>query len=130
LTRGRGTVGHPAYRSAAELHKRYLRHDGFVHNAGDIADPVYVDGKYTATVIEAGLSGAIIFWHDAFGLGNDFETVFELPLAPDDAAEVILDVASHIDVTRHSRRTREEFLERSDPETSVAVRAAVISRRD
>jgi hypothetical protein len=128
--RGRATAAHPAYRSSAELHKRYLEHDAFVHIAGDIADPVYLDGKYTATVMEAALSGSIVFWHDTFGLGNDYETVIELPLEPQGAAKVIVEVAQSIDVALHSRLTREEFLERNDPAGSVAVRASVISGRD
>ena len=31
---------------------------------------------------EAGMSGCIIFWHDAMNLGNRFETVFEISIDP------------------------------------------------
>lgn len=103
--------------------RRYQAHDGFVHVARDVAHPIYLDGKYTATLIEAGLTGAILFWHDTFGLGNHLETVFEVPVEPARAAERILEVRSSLDVMAHSRRTHEEMMDVFNPVASVRVRA-------
>lgn len=103
--------------------RRYQSHDGFVHVARDVAHPIYLDGKYTATLIEAGLTGAILFWHDTFGLGNHLETVFEVPLEPTAAAARILEVRTSLDVAAHSRRTHEEMMDVFNPTTSVRVRA-------
>ncbi len=109
-----------------EVVRKYRQYDGFVHVARDIKDRLYIDGKYTATLIEAGLTGAILFWHDTFGLGNTLETVFELPLDEQAAAERILDIRASIDVPQHSRRTVEELRECSDPAASVRARANAI----
>lgn len=112
------------YTSHGSVIAKYLEHDGFVHVAAEV--PPYVDGKYTATLLEAGLSGCILFWHDTLGLGNDFETVFSLPLDPDEAAAQIILVKDNIDVARHSALTSEEVLERSDPEKIMRFRYQVI----
>ena len=89
--------------------KKYNQYDGFVHVARDIKDPVCIDGKYTASLIEAGVTGSIIFWHDTYQLGNGLETVFSLPLEAADAAQEILDISKGIDVVKHSKLTREEI---------------------
>lgn len=106
--------------------KKYQQYDGFVHVAKDIKHPKVIDGKYTASLIEAGVTGAILFWHDTFNLGNNLHTVFELPLAPKSAAEKILEIRSSIDIEKHSRLTREEMLDTFNPADSVKVRSNVI----
>jgi hypothetical protein len=106
--------------------KKYQQYDGFVHVAGEKPSPVYIDGKYTAALLEAGLTGAILFWHDTLGLGNDLETVFNLPLEPEEAAREIRHIRENIDVERHSRLTREEILEKYSPDRSIGYRAARI----
>ena len=60
------------------------------------------------------------------GLGNDLETVFSLPLEPEEAAREICHIRENIDVERHSRLTREEILERYSPARSIGYRAARI----
>lgn len=111
------------YVSHAMTIEKYRKYDGFVHVARDVAHPGMIDGKYTATVMEAALTGAIIFWHDTLRLGNSFETIFELPLNTRDASELIQDVRASINIEQHSRLTREEFLEKVDPAKSVRIRA-------
>jgi hypothetical protein len=106
--------------------KKYHAHDGFVHCAGDIAHPAYLDGKYTACLMEAGATGAILFWHDTFSLGNDLECVFSLPLDPKDAGAKIRSIARDLDVEKHSRMTRNEILDRFAAVRSVATRAHLI----
>lgn len=106
--------------------KAYQQHDGFVHVARDIKDKVFIDGKYTASLIEAGVTGAILFWHDTYGTGNTLETVFELPLDPQKAAKKLMDIRSSLDVEQHSRRTREEMLATFNPRKSVEMRARKI----
>ena len=107
--------------------KKYQSYDAFVHVAKDIKDPNDgVDGKYTAAFIEAGLTGAILFWHDTYGLGNGLKTVFDLPLDPDEAAKRIVEISNSIDVREHSEKTRQEMLETFNPEISVRIRAQKI----
>lgn len=115
---------HAGYEPHQLLYDKYLSHDAFVHVAADIRHPLYIDGKYTATLMEAAISGALVFWHDTFALGNDLETVFTLPEEPKAAAAEILKVRGTVDVESHSRSTRAEFLDRFDPHRSVAIRAA------
>jgi hypothetical protein len=103
---------------------KYQAYDGFVHVARDVRHPEFIDGMYTAAFIEAGATGAILFWHDTWGLGTPLETVFQLPENTERAAELILDVRSSLDVAKHSRLTREEMLDTFNPARSVAVRAA------
>jgi len=105
--------------------KKYLQYDGFVHIAGET--PPVADGKYTATLLEAGLTGSILFWHDTLGLGNDFETIFSLPKDPRTAANEILNIRKSIDVEAHSRRTVEEIREKASPDKSVRLRFELIS---
>lgn len=106
--------------------KKYKKNDAFIHIAKDIKDPIYIDGKYTATLIEAGLSGCIIFWHDTFQLGNTLETVFDLPLDVDEAAAKITEILKEIDVKEHSLKTHQEMLEKFNPEKSVKMRVDAI----
>jgi len=100
--------------------EKYHAYDGFVHVA--VETPPFVDAKYTATLLEAGLTGCILFWHDTLGLGNDFETVFDLPSDPQKAAEQILSIRQSIDIQSHSKRTAEEIYERVNPEKVMQVR--------
>ena len=102
---------------------KYREYDGFVHVARDVRHPEFVDGMYTATLIEAGATGAILFWHDTWSLGTPLETVFQLPLDTTAAAERILEVRSSIDVAAHSRRTAEEMREHFSAARSVRIRA-------
>ena len=111
------------YVSHEETIAKYQEYDGFVHVARDVRHPEFIDGMYTATFIEAGATGAILFWHDTWSLGTPLETVFQLPAETARAAEMILDVRSSVDVAKHSRLTREEMLEAFNPARSVAVRA-------
>lgn len=108
-------------------HKRtiakYQEYDGFVHVARDVRHPEFIDGKYTASLIEAGVTGCIVFWHDTWGLGNGLETVFDLSLDSTAAAREILEIRSSIDVRAHSQKTREEMLDVFNPQGSVRVRA-------
>lgn len=106
--------------------KKYQQYDGFVHVAKDIKDPIYIDGKYTASFIEAGMTGAILFWHDTFKLGNNLKTVFNLSLDPEKAAKEILEIRSSIDVEKHSQLTRQEMLDTFNPVESVRIRAEKI----
>ncbi len=101
----------------------YHRHDGFVHVARDVRHPEYIDGKYTAAFIEAGVSGALLFWHDTWGLGNNLETAFALPVDTRDAAARILDIRASVDIERHSLATREEMLATYNVNASVGTRA-------
>lgn len=103
--------------------KKYQSYDGFVHVARDIKHQVLIDGKYTASLIEAGLTGAILFWHDTFYLGNNLKTVFPLPLDPKAAAKEIDRIAKSINVKEHSKKTRQEMLDTFNPEISVKIRA-------
>ncbi|PZU46378.1 MAG: hypothetical protein DI566_07760 [Microbacterium sp.] len=111
------------YVSHRETIRKYREYDGFVHIARDVRHPTMIDGKYTASLMEAALTGAIVFWHDTLGLGNDFETIFDAPASTHDAAEYIHQVRSSLNVRAHSRATAEEMKERADPGRSVAVRA-------
>jgi hypothetical protein len=105
---------------------KYQEYDGFVHVARDVRHPEFVDGMYTAAFMEAGATGALLFWHDTWGVGTPFETVFQLPLDTDKAAELIRDVRKSVDIERHSRRTREEMLDHFSPAKSVSRRAKKI----
>lgn len=114
------------YVDHAMVIKKYQQYDGFVHIAAEIPHPSVLDGKYTASLIEAGLTGAILFWHDTFNLGNGLETVFNLPKNEEKAAEMVLDIKKSIDVRAHSKRTREEMLATFNPARSVGIRAEKI----
>jgi len=114
------------YVSHRKVLRKYQQYDGFVHVAAELPHLEYLDGKYTAALLEAGATGAILFWHDTFGLGNDLETVFDLPLDPNEAAQEILQIRRSLDVEKHSRLTREEILDKFDPERSVEFRAKKI----
>ena len=116
------------YTDHSEVIRKYQSYDSFIHVAKDIKDEIYIDGKYTATLIEAGLTGAILFWHDTFGLGNNLKTVFDLPLDPDQAALRIKEIIDTIDVEEHSLKTHNEMRETFNPQKSVSERAFVIQQ--
>lgn len=118
---------HPNYVRHSKVIRKYLEYDGFVHIAREV--PPYSDGKYTASFLEAGLTGAILFWHDTLGLGNDLETVFDLPLDPPAAARRILEIRDSLDVPAHSRRTSEEIRTKFDPEAITRFRYEQIVAR-
>ncbi len=119
----KSSVGY-GYAEHQRVVAKYYQHDGFVHIAE--VTPPYVDGKYTATLLEAGLSGCILFWHDTFELGNDFETIFDLPLDPPLAAKAILEIRDSLDIATHSRRTVEEVAARTNPDYSIRLRYQAI----
>ncbi|SCX59711.1 hypothetical protein SAMN05720354_1242 [Nitrosospira sp. Nsp1] len=112
----------PGYVMHEEVIKKYHMYDAFIHVARDIKDPIYIDGKYTASLLEAGLTGAILFWHDTFQTGKNLETVFDLPLDIEEAARIILEVRESINVEKHSQKTQEEILDVCRPEHSVSIR--------
>ncbi|WP_100814102.1 hypothetical protein [Microbacterium lacus] len=110
------------YVSHAETIKTYRRHDGFVHVARDVRHQTMIDGKYTAALMEAAATGAITFWHDTLSLGNDFETVFDLPEDTRAAADRILELRDTLDIKQHSIDTATEMRAKADPGRSVRVR--------
>ena len=114
------------YMSHAATIERYIRYDGFVHIAKERPHPIRIDGKYTAALLEAGVTGAIVFWHDTFADGNDFETIFSLPVEPEAAARKIVEIRSGIAVEAHSRRTMEEIGDRCHPANVVRERREAI----
>jgi hypothetical protein len=116
----------PGYANHNKLIKRYHQYDGFVHIAKH--NPPATDAKYTATLLEAGATGALLFWHDTLGLGNDFETVFSLPLDVDEAAKEILNIRNNINIEGHSKRTAEEIRDRCNPDAVMRIRLASIEK--
>jgi hypothetical protein len=114
---------HYGYVDHQKVIRKYRQYDGFVHVASDVRHVILLDGKYTASLIEAGLTGSILFWHDTFNLGNNLETVFNLSVEPAAAAQEIVDISKSIDVAKHSRRTRQEMLDTFNPRISVRARA-------
>ena len=112
------------YDSHQKIIEKYHKYDGFVHIAAEI--PPLVDGKYTATLLEAGLTGAILFWHDTLGLGNDFETIFNLSVDPLKAADEVLQIRQSIDIEAHSKKTAEEIYEHTNPEKIIRNRFEAI----
>ena len=116
------------YKSHSEIMAKYKQYDGFVHIASEINHPHLLDGKYTATLLEAGLTGAILFWHDTFQLGNDFETIFSLSKDPAVAANELINIKNSIDVEKHSQKTWEEIADRCDPSKIAAFRKSIISK--
>jgi len=115
-----------SYVSHHETIKKYNAYDGFVHIASECKDPLHIDGKYTACLLEAGLTGAILFWHDTFKLGNNLETVFSCSERPEIASKQILDIIKSIDIKRHSKETREEIYDKFNCANSVDIRANII----
>lgn len=117
---------HYSYVNHPQVIKKYKQYDGFVHVASDVKHRDLLDGKYTASFIEAGLTGSILFWHDTFNLGNNLETVFNLSVEPKIAAQEIIDISKSIDVHKHSQLTRQEMLETFNVHDSVRTRAEAI----
>lgn len=103
--------------------KKYQEYDAFVHIASDIKHEKYLDGMYTASLIEAGLTGSIIFWHDTYGVGGYLESVFEVSSDPEVAAREIKDIIKTLNVREWSKKTRKEMKEVFNPENSVRIRA-------
>lgn len=95
-------------------------HDGFVHVAAPM--PPRAESQYVATLLEAGLTGALLFWYDTQGCGGYLETVFEVDLDPEVAAAQILDIAASTDIAAHSRRTHEEIRAVFDPRPAIRDR--------
>lgn len=94
--------------------------DGFLHPSKIGPPPGYwTDAKYTVSLIEAGMSGCIIFWHDIMKHGNSMETVFEVSLNPLEIAERIQEVVGSIDLEKHSQKTSEEFRNKHSIENTV-----------
>lgn len=114
------------YVSHEKIVRKYYEADAFVHIAAEVRDELYLDGKYTATLIEAGVSGCIIFWHDTFRLGNGLETVFSVSADEKLAARQIQGILNDLDVKKHSEATRKEFLSTFNVESSVKARALAI----
>lgn len=114
-------LGYVSHRSTV---RQYRRYDGFVHVARDVRHPEFIDGKYTAAFIEAGVSGSVLFWHDTWGLGNGLTSVIELPESTEAGARRILEVRQSADILALSRATREEMMDVFTPQHSVRVRAA------
>lgn|GEM_PF-1761052 len=106
----------------ARIIEKYVEHDGFVHVAAPT--PPFVDGLYTASMVEAGLTGALLFWHDTHQLGGTLSSVFEVPAEPARAAERILDIRASVDPAVRSRATRDEIADQYDPARAVAERFA------
>ncbi|WGD38074.1 hypothetical protein [Lysinibacter sp. HNR] len=114
---------HAGYLSHTLTMKKYAEYDGFVHIATDVQHPEFIDGKYTASLMEAGATGSLIFWHDTWQLGNGLETVFALPSNTTEAAREILEIRKSINVVERSLATREEMLDVFNPQSSVRIRA-------
>ena len=108
------------YKKHDRLIKKYLQYDSFVHVAAET--PPYVDGKYTATLLEAAASGCITFWHDTLSLGNDFESIIELPLEVDAAVSRIIEISRDINIEYHSRKTQEEIFDKLSPDRAMKTR--------
>ncbi len=108
--------------------KKYYSSDAFVHIAGEINNKLYLDGKYTASLIEAGMAGCIIFWHDTYNLGNTLKTVFSVSSSEEIAAKEIKDILSKIDIGKHSNATRREMIDTHNVGNSVKIRAELIKK--
>ena len=108
--------------------KKYYSSDAFVHIAGEINNKLYLDGKYTASLIEAGMTGCIIFWHDTYNLGNTLKTVFSVSSSEEIAAKEIKDILSKIDIGKHSNATRREMIDTHNVGNSVKIRAELIKK--
>ena len=111
----------------SELPDVYQNADGFL-NPNMIGPPpgYWIDCTYTGTTLEAGLSGCIIFWHDCMGLGNRFETVFEISLNPVEIATKVQDIVNSIDLEKHSLLTAQEFYEKCNIHDATKYKVDVI----
>ena len=116
------------YVEHAEIIKKYYSSDVFIHIAQEIEDKLYLDGKYTASLIEAGMSGCIIFWHDTYGLGNTLNTVFNVSANEDMAAKEIQEILRSIDIKEHSKATRSEMMRIHNVGDSVKIRSELIKQ--
>lgn len=84
------------------------------------------DCNYNGTTLEAGLSGCVVFWHDAMGLGNKLETVFEISLNPVEIAKRIQDIVNNINLEKHSLLTAEEFYEYCNIGNSIKCKVEIM----
>jgi len=114
------------YASHSATIEKYVEYDGFVHIAKQKQILDRLDGKYTAALLEAGVTGAIIFWHDTYSDGNDFETIFSVSAEPEVAATQIMEIRQNISIEDHSRRTIEEISDRCHPAHIVRRRREAI----
>ena len=112
-----------------ELPNVYQNADGFL-SPNMIGEPpgYYIDAKYTCAMVEAGLSGCIIFWHDCMNLGNSFETVFEISLDPIEIANKVQEVVGSIDLDKHSTKTAKEFYEKCNVENAIKSRIQIMEK--
>jgi hypothetical protein len=85
-----------------------------------MGDYRHIDGKYTASMLEAAASGAICFWHDTYGLGNEFKSVVTIPADPDQAAEVIKKTCRR-DIAKLSTATATEIRKKCDPRKAAKI---------
>jgi hypothetical protein len=114
------------YVSHAATIAKYGDYDAFVHIARQKPLLDRLDGKYTAALLEAGVTGAIIFWHDTYNDGNDFETIFAISAETEQAAKEILEIRKSIDIEKHSKDTIEEISARCHPARVVRERREAI----
>jgi hypothetical protein len=114
------------YVSHAATIAKYGEYDAFVHIATEKPLLDRLDGKYTAALLEAGVTGAIIFWHDTYNDGNDFETIFAIPAETEQAAKEILEIRKSTDIERHSQATSLEMADRCHPANVVQKRRKAI----
>lgn len=114
------------YTNHRTVMKKYRTYDGFVHIAAEKPHPLYLDGKYTASLLEAGATGAIVFWHDTFSLGNDFESVLSVDKEPSKAAEQIKQLIKSENIPHRSRLAQEEICDRCNPRQVVGLRKRAI----
>lgn len=121
----RTNIGYVSHRTVI---RKYSEYDGFVHVAAEKQLLEHIDGKYTAALLEAGVTGSVIFWHDTLNLGNNFETVIHLPKDIDKAASEILHIRKNLDVERQSEKTSQEISDTCHPEKVVAFRRKTIER--
>ena len=97
-----------------ELVHRYLAADAVIQVSRKTGLREYLEGKYTACMMEAGATGAILFWHDVWGLGSDFDCIVPIPNTSKEAAAVILETAEG-DVEALSAATSAEIRKKCHP---------------
>ena len=107
----------------------YQEADGFL-SPNKIGPPFKyeVDAKYNQSTMEAGLSGCLIFWHDAMGVGNSFESVLEISLNPQEISQKIQDIVSSIDLDKHSTLTAQEFYKKCNAESVTKAKVDIMKR--
>lgn len=107
----------------------YQNADGFLSPNLIGPPPEYqIDAKYQVSLIEAGMSGCIIFWHDCMGLGNSMETVFEIPSDPAGISQKIQEVVGSIDLEKHSALTAQEFYEKGNMHDATKYKVDIMKK--